>query len=90
MFLWKIGNYSIASQNSNLDTVYIESLIPVSLSGYGGNVVREEVKSKAKWFVTDFKELINALWGSNWPYFETEKPRGHSRGRLKWQDEGSS
>ncbi|KAJ9582312.1 hypothetical protein L9F63_003348, partial [Diploptera punctata] len=29
--------------------------------GYGGNVIREEVKSKAKWFVTDFKELINAL-----------------------------
>ncbi|KDR12562.1 phosphoserine phosphatase [Zootermopsis nevadensis] len=29
--------------------------------GYGGNVIREEVKSKAKWFVTDFKELVDAL-----------------------------
>ncbi|GFG31647.1 hypothetical protein Cfor_09469 [Coptotermes formosanus] len=29
--------------------------------GYGGNVIREEVKSKAKWFVTDFRELIDAL-----------------------------
>jgi hypothetical protein len=35
--------------------------VRVSPSGYGGNVIREEVKSKAKWFVTDFKELINAL-----------------------------
>uniref|UniRef100_A0A0K8SQR0 Phosphoserine phosphatase n=1 Tax=Lygus hesperus TaxID=30085 RepID=A0A0K8SQR0_LYGHE len=29
--------------------------------GYGGNVVREEVKRNAKWFVTDFRELIDAL-----------------------------
>ncbi|KAK9497027.1 hypothetical protein O3M35_012819 [Rhynocoris fuscipes] len=29
--------------------------------GYGGNVTREEVKSKAQWFVTDFQELIDAL-----------------------------
>jgi len=29
--------------------------------GFGGNVVREEVKSKAKWYVKDFRELINAL-----------------------------
>ncbi|XP_059482321.1 phosphoserine phosphatase [Neocloeon triangulifer] len=29
--------------------------------GFGGNVVREEVRAKAKWFVTDFQELINAL-----------------------------
>jgi hypothetical protein len=35
--------------------------VPVSLAGYGGNVIREEVKSRAKWYVTDFKELINAL-----------------------------
>jgi hypothetical protein len=35
--------------------------IPVFRLGYGGNVIREEVKSKAKWFVTDFKELINAF-----------------------------
>lgn len=26
--------------------------------GYGGNVVRSEVKSKADWFVMDFKELL--------------------------------
>lgn len=30
--------------------------------GYGGNVIREEVKSKCKWYVTDFQELIDALW----------------------------
>nr|XP_022296623.1 phosphoserine phosphatase-like [Crassostrea virginica]XP_022296624.1 phosphoserine phosphatase-like [Crassostrea virginica]XP_022296626.1 phosphoserine phosphatase-like [Crassostrea virginica]XP_022296627.1 phosphoserine phosphatase-like [Crassostrea virginica]XP_022296628.1 phosphoserine phosphatase-like [Crassostrea virginica] len=29
--------------------------------GYGGNVVRESVKEKAAWFVTDFSELIEAL-----------------------------
>lgn len=29
--------------------------------GYGGNVIRESVKEKAAWFVTDFKELIQAL-----------------------------
>lgn len=29
--------------------------------GYGGNVVREEVKAKAKWYITDFQQLINAL-----------------------------
>ena len=29
--------------------------------GYGGNVIREAVKENAGWFVTDFKELIQAL-----------------------------
>ncbi|BES95660.1 phosphoserine phosphatase [Nesidiocoris tenuis] len=29
--------------------------------GYGGNVIREEVKNKSKWFITDFRELIDAL-----------------------------
>uniref|UniRef100_A0A0B7A049 Phosphoserine phosphatase n=1 Tax=Arion vulgaris TaxID=1028688 RepID=A0A0B7A049_9EUPU len=29
--------------------------------GYGGNVVREKVKNKASWFVTDFKQLIDIL-----------------------------
>lgn len=33
----------------------------IFVTGYGGNVVRESVKSGAPWFVTDFKELINAL-----------------------------
>jgi hypothetical protein len=27
------------------------------------------VKSKAKWFVTDFKELIDALWDSSCIWF---------------------
>jgi hypothetical protein len=27
------------------------------------------VKSKAKWFVTDFKELIDALWDSSWKLY---------------------
>lgn len=29
--------------------------------GFGGNVVREKVKSQAPWFVTDFKELLKEL-----------------------------
>jgi len=29
--------------------------------GYGGNVIREEVKNKAKWYITDFNELTNQL-----------------------------
>lgn len=29
--------------------------------GFGGNVVREEVKRKAAWYVTDFQELITSL-----------------------------
>ncbi|CAH2048754.1 unnamed protein product, partial [Iphiclides podalirius] len=29
--------------------------------GFGGNVVREEVKKRALWYVTDFQELINCL-----------------------------
>ncbi|RZB66646.1 phosphoserine phosphatase [Asbolus verrucosus] len=29
--------------------------------GYGGNVIRPTVQAKAKWFVTDFNEIIEAL-----------------------------
>lgn len=29
--------------------------------GFGGNVVREKVQTKAKWYVTDFEELISTL-----------------------------
>ena len=29
--------------------------------GYGGNVVRSKVKEEAKWFVTDFQDLIEEL-----------------------------
>lgn len=29
--------------------------------GYGGNVVRDSVKQKAKWFVKDFEEIMNVL-----------------------------
>lgn len=29
--------------------------------GYGGNVTRAAVKERADWFVTDFKELIQAF-----------------------------
>jgi len=29
--------------------------------GFGGNVVREAVKSRASWFVTDFQEIIRVL-----------------------------
>lgn len=29
--------------------------------GYGGNVIRDSVKQKAAWFVTDFRDLIQAL-----------------------------
>lgn len=30
-------------------------------AGYGGNVIRESVKTKAEWYVTDFNELIQVL-----------------------------
>lgn len=29
--------------------------------GYGGNIIRPEVRAKAKWFVTDFNEISNVL-----------------------------
>uniref|UniRef100_UPI00398E8402 phosphoserine phosphatase isoform X2 n=1 Tax=Pristiophorus japonicus TaxID=55135 RepID=UPI00398E8402 len=29
--------------------------------GFGGNIVRQQVKEKAKWFVTSFKEIIGEL-----------------------------
>ncbi|KAL4716675.1 hypothetical protein ACJJTC_004794 [Scirpophaga incertulas] len=29
--------------------------------GFGGNVVREEVKKRASWYVTDFQDLIQSL-----------------------------
>lgn len=29
--------------------------------GFGGNIIREEVKARSKWFITDFKELLDAL-----------------------------
>lgn len=31
------------------------------LTGFGGNVIREEVKKRALWYVTDFQELITTL-----------------------------
>jgi len=40
------------------DTLY---LFQDCFIGYGGNVVREAVKEKAAWFVTDFQQLIAAL-----------------------------
>ncbi|KAL4225885.1 hypothetical protein ACF0H5_013873 [Mactra antiquata] len=33
--------------------------------GYGGNIVRESVKEKAPWFITDFKDLITILQQSS-------------------------
>lgn len=30
-------------------------------SGYGGNVVREEVRRQTSWYVTDFQDLIDEL-----------------------------
>jgi len=30
-------------------------------AGFGGNVVREEVKSRSEWYVESFQELIDAL-----------------------------
>ena len=29
--------------------------------GFGGNVIREKVKSQAPWFVTSFQELLQEL-----------------------------
>lgn len=41
----------------------IECLMAISIyiTGFGGNVVREEVKKRASWYVTDFQELISFL-----------------------------
>ena len=33
--------------------------------GFGGNVVREKVRTQAPWFVTDFKEHLQELKPSN-------------------------
>lgn len=29
--------------------------------GYGGNIIREEVRNRAKYFITDFEQMTNAL-----------------------------
>lgn len=29
--------------------------------GYGGNIIREEVRNRAKYFITDFEQITNAL-----------------------------
>jgi len=29
--------------------------------GFGGNVIREKLRTNADWFITDFQEVINAL-----------------------------
>jgi len=29
--------------------------------GFGGNAFRQEVKNKSKWYVTDFRDLLNEL-----------------------------
>ncbi|XP_012254978.1 phosphoserine phosphatase isoform X3 [Athalia rosae] len=29
--------------------------------GYGGNIIREDVKARAPWFITDFNELVKVL-----------------------------
>ena len=49
-------NVCSADNTSNLSCIFQDAFI-----GYGGNVVREKVKNKASWFVTDFQELISAL-----------------------------
>jgi hypothetical protein len=36
-------------------------LLQDAFIGFGGNVVRDKVKDKAKWFVTHFSELIDTL-----------------------------
>lgn len=33
----------------------------IFVSGFGGNVVRENVKSRAQWFVTNFDDLTKCL-----------------------------
>ncbi|XP_076622683.1 phosphoserine phosphatase [Colletes latitarsis] len=42
---------------TDLETISIAD----SFIGYGGNVVRESVKLRAPWFITNFNELTNAL-----------------------------
>lgn len=43
--------------------IHFSPLLYIFLSfiGFGGNVVRESVKAKAKWFVTSFQEIIDEL-----------------------------
>lgn len=44
----------------------LEAYPPADLFiGYGGNVVRETVKQKAPWYITDFSELIQILQESS-------------------------
>lgn len=33
----------------------------IFIAGFGGNVVRENVKLHSEWFITNFDELINCL-----------------------------
>ncbi|XP_073415047.1 phosphoserine phosphatase [Dendrobates tinctorius] len=33
--------------------------------GFGGNVIRQQVKEKAKWYITDFEELLRELDGDS-------------------------
>ncbi|XP_015436779.1 PREDICTED: phosphoserine phosphatase isoform X2 [Dufourea novaeangliae] len=42
---------------TDLETMSVTDLF----IGYGGNVVRESVKLRSSWFITDFNELLNAL-----------------------------
>ncbi|XP_043248084.1 phosphoserine phosphatase [Colletes gigas] len=42
---------------TDLETISIAD----SFIGYGGNIVRESVKLRAPWFITNFNELTNAL-----------------------------
>lgn len=35
-----------------------------SFIGYGGNIIREEVRTRAHCYVTDFEQLYHVLWAS--------------------------
>lgn len=53
---WTIKSNKII--NSEIMRINFYCLI---FTGYGGNVIRDEVKNKSQWFVTDFQELIDNL-----------------------------
>ena len=49
-----------------LTASFFSILFQDAFIGFGGNVVREKVKQGAKWFVTDFQDLIQEL-EKQWP-----------------------
>ncbi|PIO35878.1 hypothetical protein AB205_0214920, partial [Aquarana catesbeiana] len=50
--------------------------------GFGGNVIRQQVKEKAKWYITDFEELLREL-DSDYAGFDETQLTAESGGKGK-------